>query len=138
MRKKQVPSLVRMGSERALDGKSGTTPVREGMARDPGLAPISGKNLNSLVAGKVAMADGRSRAARPSTDRCVTAWRQRADSVNLIFSLRALAARNPAAPPRNFCCIAEAIAVIHAVCSKSEAADSQPPDKIAIRCAAEN
>jgi len=45
--------------------------------------------------------------------------------VNWIFALRALAAPEPAALLRHRFCTAEAIAVIHAVCSKSEAANSQ-------------
>ena len=48
--------------------------------------------------------------------------------MNWIFALRALAAPEPAAPLRHRCRTAEAIAVIHAVCSKSEAANFHTPD----------
>ena len=54
-----------MGSERALGGKTGTTPVREGMAHEPGLAPVSGKTLNSLAAGTAGLGNGRCRNCQP-------------------------------------------------------------------------
>lgn len=41
-------TFVDLGSEQALDGESGTTPVREGMATDPRSVPVIGKFLNSL------------------------------------------------------------------------------------------
>jgi len=42
------------------------TPVRDGMAHDPGFVPVSGKILSSLAAGMAVMANGRSQDARPS------------------------------------------------------------------------
>jgi hypothetical protein len=39
--------------------------------------------------------------------------------VNSVFSLHALTARKLAVPPRNSCCIAEVIAVIQSMLSKS-------------------
>lgn len=52
--------------KRALVGKSGTTPVRYGMAHDPGSVPVFGKILSSLAAGTAVMLNGRSQIARPS------------------------------------------------------------------------
>ena len=123
-----------LGSERALGGKFGTTPVREGMAHEAGLAPVSGKILNRLAVRTAVMANGRCRNGRPPSIAAPPHGRNEPDAVGGNF----LGARlqNSLSPQlhRNPRFHAAARADAQASCSEIEDGGDRVADEANFRC----